>query len=154
MRTALALFVCLVTSTVSAAVGPVPDIATRTRGAKSIVVATVVSVNARQGTNRFGDQLIVSDVLLNVSETLKGSHVQAVTVSVEGGQLGDLTLKVSDLPAMKVGERAVFFLEQAPEGIVPHQRGFGILKLDAADRVEESMLTMAELRRLIQAALK
>ena len=51
------------------------------------------------------------------------------------------------------GERAVFFLAPAGGGeFQPHLRGQGILKLDKDDRVADSSLTLAEIRRLAASA--
>ena len=76
-----------------------------------MVVAQVVDVQSRFATNRFGDQLIVSTVVLDVAETLKGQAARTLNVEIEGGTVGDLTLKVSDLPSFRPGDRAMFFLD-------------------------------------------
>ena len=131
-----------------------PDVPTRARGAKQIVVGRVLDVQAQFQTNRFGDRLIVSNVLVEVSETLKGAPVSMTRVAVEGGTVGDLTLKVSDLPAMKAGERGVFFLDDdGSGGNVPHDRGHGVMKLTGADRVEDTTLTLADIRQQVRGAL-
>ena len=114
----------------------------------------MIDVHAQFETNNFGDQLIVSTALVEVLETLKGNPSATLSVSVEGGTVGDLTLKVSDLPAMHTGDRAVFFLDQGAGGNhVPHLRGRGILKLADTDRIEGSTLTLAELRQQVRGAL-
>jgi len=155
MRKALLAVVLTCASTaVYAEVGPPVDVAVRARGASRIVVGRVVDVHAQFETNKFGDQLIVSSALVEVLETLKGNPAATVRVSVEGGTVGDLTLKVSDLPAMYTGDRAVFFLDQgAGDNHVPHLRGRGILKLADSDRIEGSTLTLAELRQQVRSAL-
>jgi hypothetical protein len=151
---ALLGFVCAVLP-LSADVGPPSDIASRARGARRIVVARVLDVRAQFQTNRFGDQLIVSTALLEVTETLKGVPSTTLQVEVEGGTVGDITLKVSDLPALTRGERAVFFLDDAAGDVtLPHERGHGILKLSQGDQVENSALTLADLRRQVRDALR
>ena len=138
----------------SADIGPPTDIASRAKGAGRIVVARVLDVRARFTTNRFGDQLIVSTVALEVTETLKGAPVATLEVEVEGGTVGDLTLKVSDLPSFQAGERAVFFLDAGQGGAnLPHDRGRGILKLTQADQIQNSGLTLAQLRQQVRAAI-
>ena len=138
----------------SADIGPPTDIPSRARGAGRIVVARVVDVRAQFATNRFGDQLIVSTALLEVVETLKGPSVATLEVEVEGGTVGDLTLKVSDLPSLQTGERAVFFLDAGRGAVnLPHDRGRGILKLTQADQIQNSGLTLAQLRQEVRAAL-
>jgi hypothetical protein len=65
-----------------------------------------------------------------------------------------VTLKVSDLPAVRTGDRAVFFLDQGVgDSYLPHLRGRGILKLADNDVVEGSTLTLAELRQQVRGAL-
>jgi hypothetical protein len=63
--------------------------------------------------NEFGDELIVSHAVVEVDQNLKGSAPTAfVDVDVEGGTVGELTLKVSDLPSVERGDRGVFFLKR------------------------------------------
>jgi hypothetical protein len=124
---------------------PIPD---RARGAERIVVATVAATNARYERNDFGDDLIVTRAQLAVEEVIKG-HQGPVTLAIEGGTVEGITLRVSDLPEIKTGERAVFFLAPGANGeFKPHLRGQGILKLDSGNRVQGSSLTVDEVRRL------
>ena len=135
--------------------GASTDVNARARGAKKIVVATVTDVQSRFDVSPFGDELIVSDLLVRVDDTLKGTAVPSLTVAVEGGTVGELTLNVSDMPALKRGERAVFFLDETAAGKhVPRQRGAGVLKIDGSGRVREMDLTLAEAKAKIRAALK
>jgi hypothetical protein len=130
---------------------PVP-IEERVRGAERVVVATVAGTSARMERNRFGDELIVTYAQLAIEEALKGGAEPAV-LAVEGGTLDGLTLRVSDLPVIENGERAVFFLTRGAAGaMVPHLRGQGILKLDSNDTVRGSSLTVGEIRRLARGA--
>jgi hypothetical protein len=126
---------------------PVP-LVERARGAERVVVGRVSTVAPAWQVNEFGDRLIVSSVRVAVDETLKGPQQATVTVEVEGGTIGDLTLHVSDLASFAPGERAVFYLKRNARGaLVPHLRGHGLLKLDRANRVEGSGLTLDEIRR-------
>ena len=139
---------------ISADSGPPTDIRGQSRGASRVVVGQVLDIQSRFASNRFGDQLIVSDVLVDVLETMKGSPQSRLYVALEGGTVGDLTLKVSDLPALKPGERAVFFLDGADgTPLLPRGRGRGILKLAQDDRVQGSALTLGDVRREIRSAL-
>lgn len=127
----------------------------RARGATRVVVATVADVSARFGTNAAGDRLIYSDVVLEVAQTLKGPAESLVTMTVEGGTIGDLSLEVSDLPPMKRGERGLYFLQPGRSGEwVPHRRGAGIMKLGAGDRFERSSLSLADAEAAVRRALK
>jgi hypothetical protein len=130
-----------------------PTIETQAREARVVVIARVIQVQPRFDTNRFGDQLIVSDLLLEVEDTLKGARANVIQATIEGGTIGELTLKVSDMPTLKSGDRAVFFLdEQTPGRYIPHGRGFGILQVDAGGRVKGN-LTLADVRRAVKTAL-
>jgi hypothetical protein len=125
----------------------------RARGAHQVVVATVDHVSSRFARNRFGDDLIVSDVTLRVSEGLKGARDgQVLQMVVEGGTVGDLTLHVSDIPALRRGERAVFLLEQDGQVLVPHQRGDGILKIDRENFIPSEHLRLDEVRAFVLGA--
>ena len=152
-----ALLACALVSamnvTLSASDSVATDVGTRAKGAGRIVVAKVVNVHAHFDVNRWGDQLIVSDTELQVEETLKGAHAGAMSVALEGGTVGDITLDVSDMPSMKNGDRAVMFLNETPAGgHVPWGRGKGVLKLDASDRVEGSDVTLDDVKRMVLAA--
>jgi hypothetical protein len=130
---------------------PVP-LADRARGAERVVVGRVDSVNPVWRVNEFGDRLITSVVHVVVEENLKGQAQPTVDVEVEGGTIGGLTLKVSDLDTFAPGDRAVFYLKRSPRGaLVPHLRGQGLLKLDRSDRVAGTSLTLQEIRRTVAA---
>ena len=144
--------VCVTASAVRADVGPPTDIAAHSRGAGTVVVARISTVHSTFATNRFGDQLIVSNAVLEVLETLKGAPQAVTTVTVEGGTVGDLTLKVSDMQELKEGDRAVFFLDPDGDGNVPHGRGRGILTLDDGDRVKGSALTLEQVKNAVRGA--
>lgn len=125
---------------------PVP-LQTRARGAERVVVGRVASVDATWQVNDFGDRLIVSTVRVAVDETLKGQTQRTVDVEVEGGTIGELTLRVSDLTAFRPGDRAVFYLARSRRGtLVPYMRGQGLLKLDGANRVAGSSTTLDQIR--------
>jgi len=139
---------------VSAQMGAPADVPAQARGAKRVVVGRILDVQGQFQTNRFGDRLIVSNAPLEVSETLKGAPAALLRLSVEGGTVGDLTLRVSDLPAVHPGDRGVFFLDDDGSGMhVPHDRGRGVLKLTEADRVEGTTLTLDDVRKQVRDAV-
>jgi hypothetical protein len=152
----LLVFVCLAAgflgiSRTSSAQAPVP-LAERARGAQRVVVGRVASVAPTWQVNEFGDRLIVSRVRVNVTETLKGQAASTLDVEVEGGTIGDLTLRVSDQVSLSPGERAVFYVNATARGtLVPHLRGQGVLKLDTTNRVQGSSLTLEQVRREVAA---
>jgi hypothetical protein len=141
MKQVLVLLACVgLATTLHAEIGPSSTVAERAKGAGRVVVAEVLDVQSRFATNQFGDQLIVSDVVLSVVETLKGPAAATATVTVEGGTVGDLTLTVSDLPSLKSGDR--------------HDRGKGILRVSKAGTIEGSSVTLDNVRGQVIAALK
>src|SRR5688572_7032613 len=153
-RAIVAAALTCIAAVAAAQTGAPADVPAQARGAKRIVVGRILDVQAQFQTNRFGDRLIVSNVLLEVSETLKGAAASLLRLSVEGGTVGDLTLRVSDLPAVHPGDRGVFFLDDDGSGMhVPHDRGRGVLKLDGADRIEGTTLTLDDVRQLVRGAV-
>jgi len=144
---------CAMATTLSASSDPDVPIGDRAKGAKKVVVATVVDVQSTFDTNDYGDHLIVSHALLRVDETMKGSRESSVTMTVEGGTVGDLTLRVSDMPTMTKGDRAVLFLDESNRGgHVPHGRGLGVLKLDDdGTHVAGTNLTVDDIRNVVAA---
>jgi len=126
------------------------DLPTRTRGARKVVVAKAVSVTPTWRTTAHGDRLIVSEVALQVEETLKGTPASLMWLEVEGGTIDGVTLAVSSLTPMKMGDRAVFFLDETSSGLhLPHMKGMGIMRLDANDRIQGSSLRLEEVRRQV-----
>ena len=124
----------------------------RARGADQVVVGHVLSVTPTWRDNDFGDRLIISVVRVAVEETLKGAARQSVDVEVEGGTIGTLTLRVSDLDRFAPGDRAVFYLKHNRRGaLVPHLRGLGLQKIDPAGRISGSSVTLDQVRREVRA---
>lgn len=147
----LGLAVALLTGAAAPALGQdavaVP-LAERARGAERVVVGRVDAVSPIWQTNEFGDRLIVSILRVTVTETLKGQRQPSLDVEIEGGTVGDVTLRVSDQDPVVPGERAVFYLRRNARGrLTPHLRGQGLLKLDRTDRVPGSSLTLETIRR-------
>jgi hypothetical protein len=125
----------------------------RARGAEQVVVGRVSSVTAVWRTNDFGDRLITSIVHVIVDETLKGASQRSVDVEVEGGTIGDLSLRVSDLDTFAPGERALFYLEHSRRGtLVPHLRGLGLQKIDQSDRIRGTSTTLDQVRSEVRTA--
>lgn len=143
-----ALIVCLGAVVSTAARDQSRSIEHRLQGADRAVVARARTVNARWAQNAYGDQLIVSRVELQVEEVLKGSAPVSAWVDMEGGTLNGVTLSVSDMPQLRAGDRAVFFLDATADGgHVPHMRGDGVMKLDARNNVPGTALNLEDVRR-------
>jgi hypothetical protein len=131
--------------------GDVPS-TERARGAEQVVVGHVSSVTPLWRVNDFGDRLITSVVHVVVDETLKGAAQQSMDVEVEGGTIGSLTLRVSDLDRFVPGDRAVFYVRHNRRGaLVPHLRGLGLQRIDPAGRVSGSSMTLEQVRRDVRA---
>jgi opacity protein-like surface antigen len=133
---------------------PPIDVQTRARGAERVVVASIESVYATYDRNEFGDDLIVSRAWVRVREVMKGAGVgigQGLEMDVEGGTVGEVTLRVSDMPGIAAGDEAILFLTRDRRGrVVPYLRGLGILKVDGAGRVAGSNVTVDDLRPLLR----
>jgi hypothetical protein len=128
--------------------------AERASGAEQVVVGHVGSVTPVWQDNDFGDRLIISVLHVIVDETLKGPAQSAVDVEVEGGTIGSLTLKVSDLDTFARGDRGIFYLQHNRRGgLVPHRRGVGLQKLDGTGRVMGSGVTLDQVRRDVRAGV-
>lgn len=103
----------------------------RANKSERVIVGRVKGIISSYDTNEFGDKLIISHLNIEVEENLKGTPANTETVDIEGGTVDGVTLHVSDLPAMKVGYRAVLFLKYSEQGkLVPAERGRSILKLN------------------------
>jgi hypothetical protein len=128
--------------------------ADRARDAEQVVVGNVTSITPAWRTNDFGDRLIVSTVHVAVEETLKGLAQPTVDVEVEGGTIGTLTLRVSDLEEFAPGDRAVFYLARNQRrAFVPHRRGLGLQRLDSRDRARENGAALDDIRREVRAGV-
>jgi hypothetical protein len=128
--------------------GQAVTIEERAKGAERIVVASISDIRAGYERNAHGDELIISHASLALEEVIKGNKDKA-TVVVEGGTVDGVTLRVSSLPVLSTGERAVFFLNRGPNGeYLPHLNGQGILKLDATNHVKGSSLSLDDIRRM------
>jgi hypothetical protein len=128
------------------------DVAALTRGSNQVVIGTVVDATGRMGTNAYGDRLIFTDLRVDVSETLKGDSRNVVVVTVEGGQAAGLTLKVSDMPTLKRGDRAVYFLVKGTPEWIPYARGRGVVRIDTTDHLDNTSLTLTDARTRILGA--
>jgi hypothetical protein len=119
----------------------------RINGAERVVVATVRDVTPEWRETSHGDRLIVSRLRLEIDETLKGADAREAILEVEGGTLDGLTLRVSSLPMIRGGERAVFFMKRGNGSTYePYLKGQGILFLDDRDVVRGSSLQLDQIR--------
>ena len=76
--------------------------------AESIFAGTVTGI-----TQRVGDtgKMVWTDYAIEVDDLLKGpARGASTTLSFAGGTVGDLSIGVSDVPHLSVGDRCVFFV--------------------------------------------
>ena len=141
--------ICLVgTAAIADSVVPT-SLAVRLRGASRTVVGSVAQLEPRMVRTPRGDRMIVTRTWLRVEEALKGGGDSFLPVDVEGGTIGELSMRVSDMEPLRVGERAVVMVEPTPDGSWrPHRRGLGLLRLTPDNRVRELGVSLAEIRRL------
>ena len=100
------LLLCLSASATTMLSLGLPELA---RSADTVVQGTVRRVESRWS----GDgRRIVTDVEIQVSETLKGQPGNTVLVTQSGGRVGDVGQKVSGEASFAQGEEVVVFLER------------------------------------------
>ena len=80
--------------------------------ATHILMGKVESVESFYGVNERGDQIILSHVKVKALKWIKGDHSSAVDFLVEGGSVGDMALKVSDIPEFEKGQRLRLLLKK------------------------------------------
>ena len=79
--------------------------------ARTIVVGKVAGSRTHWSSD---GKLIVTDVTIDVGESLKGTTTsRRIAVTTVGGKIGDLELHVSGMPSFQPGEDAVLFIEQS-----------------------------------------
>lgn len=77
-------------------------------GAETIVIGVVTEITTRNGANA---NVVWTDYLLSVQETLKGTLTGAETiVSFAGGETSTLSVGISGIPRLSLGVRYVLFL--------------------------------------------
>ncbi len=125
------------TATVLAPAPPLPGptaLRARFDSASVAVVGRVSKVSSAFALNEYGDRIILSQIDVAVERTLRGAPRERLTFELEGGRVGDVTLEVSDLPTLRVGERGIFAVRRAADDAswVPWGRGRGILRVPEA----------------------
>ena len=118
----------------SFAQSPAARLAHAMHDADQVVVGEVEAVQPSWQTNSHGDQLIVSRAWIHADETLKSDAREGnLSFEIEGGTIDGLTLRVSDLPELKHGDKAVFLLKRNAKGtLVPHLREQAFYRRDAS----------------------
>lgn len=84
----------------------------RSEEATHVLVGKVLRVDSFFAMNRWGDTLIRSEVRIQVEQALKGSLDNAILFTVDGGTVGDVTLKVSDIPLFEAEQTKKIYLQK------------------------------------------
>lgn len=85
------------------------DLPELARTSDAVVRGKVVETQSRWTADR---SRIVTDVTIEVAETLKGAPGRTVTIVQPGGRVGDIGQKVAGLASFEKGEEVVVFLEK------------------------------------------
>jgi len=84
-----------------------------TKASQTVIMGQVEDVNSQW--NEAGDR-IVTRATVAVEEIIRGDLNEGqVVVEYEGGEVGEIGLKVSDSPSLKKGENVILFLEPNEE---------------------------------------
>ena len=147
--------VATVVATMTIPIGAEPrtaaDVKAAVQKAKFTLVGTVTDTQASRRKSQWGDEIIVTRAVLRTDEALKGTPPSWVPIDLEGGTIDGITMEASHTPLMARGERAVFLVDQLADGrFIAHERGAGILKLRPDDRVQDSALTLNDIRALVR----
>ena len=82
------------------------------------------------------DQIIVSEITLNILKSYKGNAQEQITVKQPGGCVLDKCLTISLYPNFRAGETAIFFLTHDGTSDLHILMGeYGILKIDNSGTV-------------------
>jgi hypothetical protein len=115
------------------------------RGADRIVLGTVTSITSRYASTELGDHVIISTVVIDVDENMKGRRGDTVTVQMVGGTVGGVAMGSSDQEIVPiVGDNVIAMA--ARNFVVPH----GIIKLTAAGELSEGYATATQIRAAIR----
>jgi hypothetical protein len=86
--------------------------------AQVIFEGTVTDVQS-QWVGEGGQRHIVSYVTMKVEDPIKGEPGATYTLRMLGGTVGDQTMRVTDSPVFKVGDRDIVFVENNGSQFVP-----------------------------------
>lgn len=86
--------------------------------AELIFQGTVTSVRS-DWVGEGGQRHIASYVTFRVQDAIKGNPGATYTIEMLGGTVGDQTMKVTDAPDFKVGDRDILFVEHNGQQFIP-----------------------------------
>ncbi len=91
--------------------------------AKKIVIANVDKILPSQlAPNKVNDSdMIYTDVILSIDNTIKGDHTDILTVRLPGGTVGEgkekRSILVEDIPEFETGSKVMLFLGKGTDGL-------------------------------------
>lgn len=97
-------------------------------GADLAVVATPVAKKSYWSADH---GRILTDWHLKVRRTLRGPAQPSLDLTLEGGEVGDVGLAVSDMPAFELDGRYALLLEKQPRGFRVRAGALGARRLSA-----------------------
>lgn len=86
--------------------------------AELIFQGTVTSVRS-DWVGKGEQRHIASYITFNVQDAIKGDPGGTYTIEMVGGTVGDQTMKVTDAPDFKVGDRDILFIEHNGQQFIP-----------------------------------
>ena len=93
-----------------------------TQMADSIVLGDVVNL-VSQWEDTGAGKGIFTYVTIDASQYVKGSGYRTVMFKIPGGQVGDITQVVTDVPSFTLGEKTIVFLQQKDFPVVGWHQG-------------------------------
>ncbi|OGW46599.1 MAG: hypothetical protein A2Y66_07350 [Nitrospirae bacterium RBG_13_41_22] len=80
-----------------------------TRASEAVIIGDVVSAEAQWSKD---GKIIFTSVSIVISDVIKGKvPKRQIIVEYEGGEIGDIGLRVSDVPHLIKGEKVILFLK-------------------------------------------
>jgi hypothetical protein len=139
-----------------AGMGPKIGLEKKVKESKTIVHGRISSISPRLTRLSNGDEVILSRVVLDVSESLKGRAGKKISVEILGGTINkgtaqELTMRASDAPEPRPHEEVVLFLEADPDFTDAHRLRFGeqsYMRFDAQRKLDGK--TLDEVRNAVR----
>lgn len=106
------------------------DIADLANDSAVIAVGEVKDILPSKKTiNKYtGDTILFTDIVLSVTETMKGNKSNEIVVRLPGGTFGEgkekLTVITSDVPEFIAGEKVLVFLSKSSDGFFDLPEGY------------------------------
>ena len=119
MRTFITMLLLMNVINVHATVEPL-NLREMTERADKIVLAKVIKSRSAWQTE---ERRIQTTITFQIEGYIKGSGPEQITVTLPGGQVGDITEVVSDVPTFSLDERAVLYLQNQSFPLVGWHQG-------------------------------